>query len=186
MGLLHTLRKVLGDRGYVFLPENAICPMPRPGELKYHSLLGQQVVYNPPGPYKGLSSEEQMECDMEKRKVLWNLSAKESQELRQLHRAWVDTRALPVKLAHIRKLLMDAQQIPILPYNFLEGQGFVDVTKADPGDDQGYFLCLLRGQNGKTRKKVIQRLHLANASSSQSQPICILVGIGVVKGPLNL
>lgn len=203
MGLLHTLRKVLGDRGYVFLPENAICPMPRPGELKYHSLLGQQVVYNPPGPYKGLSSEEQMECDMEKRKVLWNLSAKESQELRQLHRAWVDTRALPVKLAHIRKLLMDAQQIPIqerpiylitangshfleLPYNFLEGQGFVDATKADPGDDQGYFLCLLRGQNGKTRKKVIQRLHLANALSSQSQPICILVGIGVVKGPLNL
>jgi hypothetical protein len=48
MGLLHTLWKVLGDPGHVFLPENAIGPMSRPGELKYHSLLGQQVVYDPP------------------------------------------------------------------------------------------------------------------------------------------
>jgi hypothetical protein len=29
-------------------------------------------------------------------------------------------------------------------------------------------------------------LHLANASSSQSQPICVLAGIGVVKESLNL
>jgi hypothetical protein len=136
-----------------------------------------------------------MDCNMEKSKVLWNLSAKEFQELKQLCRAWVDTGALPVKLAHIEKLLMDAQQIPVqerpiylitairphfleLLQNYPEGQGFVDATKADPGDDQRYHRLVV-DELHYVKTRTSDRSHMdvelvsCNNSTSVITSICL-------------
>ena len=68
----------------------------------------------------------------------------------------------------------------------MEEQGFADGMTSDPQEDQGYFLCLLGGQHGGILKKAVQQLQLSDPSLSQSQPLCVLAGIRVVKESLNL
>jgi hypothetical protein len=51
-------------------------------------------------------------------------------------------------------VMYNGQQVPFPEYNqdYLEGQRFADETMSNPLENQGYFLCLLRGQDCKIWK----------------------------------
>jgi hypothetical protein len=81
-----------------------------------------------------------------------------------------DIRAVPAKLLHIEEvvkgysadshrsktnLFSDGQQVPLPEYDqdHLEGQRFADETMLNPQENQGYFLCLVRGQDCKSERE---------------------------------
>ncbi|KAG7527302.1 hypothetical protein FFLO_07069 [Filobasidium floriforme] len=109
--------------------------------------------------------------------------------LKELHISRKDIRAWPVKLLHIGEvvkgyaadshrsktnLFNDGQQVPLLEYDqdYLKNS-VLQLKRCQR--NQGYFLCLVRGQDCKIWKR-----------AEQWQTLCVLVGNRIVKKLQNL